>query len=59
LIKCQREVKLYKVSDDTRVVNKCLMNFRYIALGQVVYEDGEIYRKPCARNTQLLALNEW
>jgi hypothetical protein len=32
--------------------------FWYLALGQVVYVNGEIYPKPCAKNTQLLALNE-
>jgi hypothetical protein len=37
-----------KVSDGTRVVEKCLGIFLYLALGQVVYGDGEIYPKPCA-----------
>jgi hypothetical protein len=58
LVTWQREVKLCKVSDGTKIVGKLLTIFLYLALGQVVYGNGEIYPKPCARNKQLLALNE-
>jgi hypothetical protein len=54
----QREIKLCTVSDGKRVVGKCLKNFLIPSLGQVVYGNGEIHPKPCARNTQLLALNK-
>jgi hypothetical protein len=38
-----------KVSDGTSTVGKCLRNFfLYLALGQIVYGNGEIYPKPCA-----------
>jgi hypothetical protein len=36
-----------KVSDGTRIVGKCLRNFLFLALGQVVYGNGELYPKPC------------
>jgi hypothetical protein len=54
LVTWQREVKLCKVSEDTRVVGKSLRNFWYLTLGQVV----KYTPKPCARSTQLLALNK-
>jgi hypothetical protein len=41
---------------EEKVGNKGI--FSYLALGQIVFEDGEIYLKPCARYTQLLALNK-
>jgi hypothetical protein len=54
-----KEVKLCKVSDSTRVVGKCLRNCLIPCLGQVVFGNGEIHPKLCARNTrQLLALKE-
>jgi hypothetical protein len=37
-----------KVSDGTRVVGKCLGIFWYLALGQVMYGNREIYPKPWA-----------
>jgi hypothetical protein len=53
LVKWQREVKLCKVSDGTRVVGKSLRNFlSRLRKGMEKYTP-----KPCARNTQLLALN--
>jgi hypothetical protein len=58
LVTWEREIKFCKVSNGTRVVGKCLTNFWHFDFGQVAYRNREIYPKPCARNTQLLALNE-